>query len=84
MATHRIYGYTRVAGQPVSRRVDVIDAAAWAADGVAAATVGTVVSSALDGSWEVLLDSDALVLVLGAPVAPHAPMMVGPIRPEAL
>ncbi len=48
------------------------------------ATVGTVVSSALDGSWEVLLDSDALVLVLGAPVAPHAPMLVGPIRPEAL
>lgn len=84
MPTHRLYGHIRVAGQPVVRRVDVVDAAAWAADGLAAAILGSATSAAEDGYYELLLDSDALVIALSPPVPPHAAMMIGPCRPEPL
>lgn len=84
MPTHRVYGHTRVAGLPVSRRVDVVELEAWRTSGIAAAIVGSAVSSAVDGSWEVELESDALVIVIGAPVSPYPPLMTEPCRPEPL
>lgn len=84
MPSHQVSGFTRVAGQPVARRVDVVEAAQWAATGLESAVVGTTVSSALDGSWEIKLESDDLVYVFSPPVAPYEPLMLGPFRPEPI
>lgn len=73
MATHRISGTTHVAGVPVSRFVVINDAATWA-------RLGETISDP-DGSWSIDLDSAALVYAVGAPVAPHGPLVIGPIRP---
>lgn len=74
MATHRVIGTARVAGAPVSRLVVIHDAQTW--QRLAEAT-----SAPNDGSWSVDLDSGALVYAVGVPVAPHGPLIVGPIRP---
>ena len=77
MATHRVYGSVREAGQPVARTVRVYSDASGD-------LLGTAISDTVTGAWEILLDSDALVHVHGVPGAGYPNKFVGPVRPVPL